>query len=164
MVRGGSRVNFTQSCAGPMDRRSSLRAPQTPASSNQAGQYEGSVALVDDVTARTEAENRFTLFEMPFSTPIGEAVLAARNRNGTIVVTRNPAAEQLLGWRPAELIGQNGLELFAPPDAAVPEAMSFSREASLILKSQSGELSLTRRDGTQVVAHVNGGASPRPQS
>ncbi len=106
---------------------------------------------MDDVTARTEAETQ-SRFRNALLDAIGEAVLAAKP-DGTIVYA-NPAAERLFGWRAAELIGENGLELLAPQDA-MPTAMKFHSKL-LGKKRQSGELNLARRDGTQVTAHVTG--------
>lgn len=149
-VRAGERVSFTQELRRA-DGSTFLAQGTTSPLFNQAGQYEGAVALVEDVTARTEAENE-SRFRNALLDAIGEAVLAARP-DGAIVYA-NPAAERLLGWRASELIGENGVELLASQET-IPAAMSFHSRL-LGKKRQSGELSLTRRDGTQVVAHVTG--------
>jgi PAS domain S-box-containing protein len=149
-VRAGERLTFTQELRRA-DGSTFLAQGTTTPLFNQAGQYEGAVALVDDITARTEAETE-SHFRNALLDAVGEAVLAARP-DGTIVYA-NPAAERLLGWRVAELIGQNGIELLSPPDA-IPTAMNF-HSVLLARKRQSGELSLARRDGTQVMAHVTG--------
>ncbi|HTW09744.1 MAG TPA: PAS domain S-box protein, partial [Acidimicrobiales bacterium] len=149
-VRAGERLSFTQQLRRA-DGSVFLAQVTTTPLFNQAGQYEGAVALVDDATARAAAETG-SRFRSALLDAIGEAVLAARP-DGTIVYA-NPAVERLLGWSVSELIGENGVELLAPPDA-ITLAMSFHSRL-LAKKRQSGELSLTRRDGTQVVAHVAG--------
>jgi PAS domain S-box-containing protein len=149
-VRAGERLSFTQELRRADGSTFLARVTTTPLF-NQAGQYEGAVALVDDVTARTEAENE-SRFRNALLDAIGEAVMAARP-DGTIVYA-NPAVERLLGWRVSELIGENGVELLAPQDA-ITTAMSFHSRL-LGRKHQSGELRLTRRDGTHVMAHVTG--------
>lgn len=149
-VRAGERLSFTQKLRRTDGTTFLARVTTTPLF-NQAGQYEGAVALVDDVTARTEAENE-SRFRNALLDAVGEAVMAARP-DGTIVYA-NPAVETLLGWRVSELIGENGIELLAPQDT-IPSALSF-HSGLLGKKRQSGELRLTRRDGTQVVAHVTG--------
>ena len=118
---------------------------------NHSGEFEGSVAMVDDITARAEEEAQ-SRFRNALLDAIGDAVLAAQP-NGTIVYA-NAAVERLLGWKVSELIGENGLELLAPQDQD-PSALDF--HSSLLAKNrQSGELRLARRDGTQVMAHVTG--------
>ncbi len=149
-VRAGGRLNFTQELRRADGSTFQAEVTTSPLF-NHTGQYEGTVAIVDDVTARNEAQAQ-SLFRNALLDAIGDAVLAAQP-DGTIVYA-NAAAERLLGWRASELIGENGLELLAPHDA-IPEAMSF-HSSLLAQQRQSGELSLTRRDGTQVVAHVTG--------
>ena len=149
-VRDGGRLNFTQELRRA-DGSTFLAQGTTSPLFNHAGQYEGAVALVDDVTARTEAEAQ-SRFRNALLDAVGEAVLAAKP-DGTIVYA-NPAAERLLGWKVTELIGENGLELLAPPDPT-PTAKHFHSKL-LEKKPQSGELSLARRDGTQVMVHVTG--------
>lgn len=150
MVRAGNRVNFIQKLRRP-DGSTFLAQGTTAPLFNQAGQYEGSVALVDDVTARTEAEAE-SRFRDALLDAIGEAVLAARP-DGTIVYA-NPAAGQLFGWRLAELIGQNGLDLLPTTEATTGSRQIHSR--LLQKRGYSGELELTRRDGTQFMAHLTG--------
>jgi PAS domain S-box-containing protein len=116
-----------------------------------AGAYKGAVAVITDVTARSQADSE-ARFRTALLDGIGEAVLASRT-DGTIVYA-NPAAERLFGWRTAELIGQNGLVLLAPPGATTDGTRIHSK---LLSKTRhTGEVTLARRDGTQFVAHMTG--------
>jgi PAS domain S-box-containing protein len=117
-----------------------------------AGTYKGGVAsVVSDVTARNQADSE-ARFRGALLDAIGEAVLAARP-DGSIVYA-NPAAERLLGWRAAELMGRNGLELLAPPDATAEAERIHSK---LLTKAgHAGEGRLTRRDGTLQPVHLTG--------
>jgi PAS domain S-box-containing protein len=83
---------------------------------------------------------------------IGEAVIATRP--DSTIVYANPAAERLLGWRPADLIGQVGVELLPAQDAS--ERARRVHANLLAAKPQSGELQLTRRDGSTFPAHITG--------
>jgi PAS domain S-box-containing protein len=116
-----------------------------------SGGYNGAVAVVSDVTARRQADAEAS-FRIALLDAIGDAVVAARP-DGTIVYA-NPAVERVLGWRVADLIGQNGLELLPTPDAT---SSSTRIHSTLLAKRRhSGELELSRRDGTRFVAHVTG--------
>jgi PAS domain S-box-containing protein len=149
-VRAGERLNFTQELRR-LDGSTFLAQGTTTPLFNHSGQYEGSVAMVDDITARAEEEAQ-SRFRNALLDAIGDAVLAAKP-DGTIVYA-NAAAERLLGWKVSELIGENGLELLAPKDTT-PDGMVF--HSRLLEKtSQSGELPIARRDGTQVLAHITG--------
>jgi PAS domain S-box-containing protein len=115
------------------------------------GAYRGAVAVVSDVTVRREAEAD-AQFKAALLDAIGDAVMAARP-DGTIVYA-NPAAEGLFGWRAAELVGKNGLDLLAAPGDRHIATRIHSR---LLAKSrQNGDVTLSRRDGTQFHAHLTG--------
>jgi PAS domain S-box-containing protein len=116
-----------------------------------AGIYEGAVAVVSDVTARNEAASA-ARFRNALLDAIGEAVLAS-GPDGTLIYA-NPAAERLFGWRIGEMLGQNGLELLPTEEAGSESQRIHSR----LLKKRrfSGDLELTRRDGTTFVAHMTG--------
>jgi PAS domain S-box-containing protein len=116
-----------------------------------AGTYSGAVAVVSDVSDRNRAEAE-ARYRTALLDAIGEAVLAARP-DGTIVYA-NPAAEQLFGWRAAELIGQNGLDLLSTPETA---SISMQIHSNLLAKKrQTGEVTLTRQDGSHFLAHLTG--------
>jgi PAS domain S-box-containing protein len=116
-----------------------------------AGTYKGEVAVVRDVTLRDQADSE-ARFRTALLDAIGQAVLAARP-DGTIVYA-NPAAERLLGWRAAELIGRNGLEMLAPPGGATSATRIHSK--LLAKRRHTGEVSLNRRDGTHFSVHITG--------
>jgi PAS domain S-box-containing protein len=81
---------------------------------------------------------------------VGEAVAAATPDAKVVYI--NPAAERLLGWRSAEVIGRDGREIFAAPEASEQGARIH---ASLLKgKRYSGEFKLSRRDGTRFVARM----------
>jgi PAS domain S-box-containing protein len=115
------------------------------------GAYNGAVAVITDVTARGEAEAE-ARFRTAALDAIGEAVVAAQS-DGTIVYV-NPAVERLLGWRPDELIGQNGVDLLPSPDASDRARQVHSK--LLAGRRQAGEMRLTRRDGSLFSAHISG--------
>jgi PAS domain S-box-containing protein len=133
------------------DSSSFLAEVSTTPLRDPTGAYKGAVAVVTDVTARSQAESD-ARFRTALLDSIGEAVLASRT-DGTIVYA-NPAAERLLGWRPAELVGQNGLELLAGPGG---DDDGYQIHAKLLTNLRhSGEVTLPRRDGTKVEAHLSG--------
>jgi PAS domain S-box-containing protein len=116
-----------------------------------AGAYKGAVAVVTDITDRSEAE-AVARFRAALLDAIGEAVIAARP-DGTIIYA-NPAAEHMFGWSAAELLGQNGLELLAAPGGGADAAHIH---AKLLAKTRhAGDLVLARRDGTPFAAHLTG--------
>jgi PAS domain S-box-containing protein len=120
-----------------------LRTPQ--------GGYEGAVAVVRDLTDRLQDTSEARYLETLLAS-IGEAVIATAP-DGTVVYA-NPAVETLLGWRPTELIGKDGLQVLPAPQAA---GNSRQIHARLLANDHfSGEIELTRRDGSQFVAHVTG--------
>ncbi|MEY2581488.1 MAG: hypothetical protein QOE09_1337 [Ilumatobacteraceae bacterium] len=146
LVRAGQRLHFT------MDLRRSdgstfLAELTTTPLMNQAGQYDGAVALVNDVTARTEtqtqAQLRATLLDA-----VGEAVVATRPDGEVVYINR--AAERLLGWRAAEVIGRQQRDVCAEVPGVAgqihPSVMNGTRS--------SRRLELFRRDGTQFDAYV----------
>lgn len=116
-----------------------------------SGSYQGAVAVVTDITERKEAESA-SRFQRALLDAIGEAVVGA-TPDGTIVYA-NPAAERLFGWRVDELLGQNGLNLLPSDEAARDSQRIHSR----LLKKRiySGDLELTRRDGTSFTARLTG--------
>ena len=82
---------------------------------SRAGRYEGAVAVVSDVSARKEAEHQARLHVALLDT-VEEAVAAA-TPEGTITYV-NPAAERLMGWQAADVVGKNGVALFPAPEFA----------------------------------------------
>lgn len=134
------------------DSTSFLAEVSTTPIRDAAGAYKGAVAVVTDVTARSQAESD-ARFRTALLDAIGEAVLASRT-DGTIVYA-NPAAERMFGWRATELIGQNGLKLLAPPGGDD----GYPIHAKLLSNMRhTGEMTLSRRDGTQFDVQLS--ASP----
>jgi PAS domain S-box-containing protein len=81
-VRDGQRLHFTQYLRRS-DGSTFLAEVKTTPLFDQAGRYEGAVAVVDDVTARHEAEMQATL-RATLLDSVGEAVTAS-TRDGTLV-------------------------------------------------------------------------------
>jgi PAS domain S-box-containing protein len=150
-VRAGNPLHFTQELGRP-DGSTFLAEVHTTPLVNQAGRYEASVAVVSDVTARTEAD---TQAQLPASLldSIGEAVAAATPDEKIVYV--NAAAERLFGWRAADVVGQNGRALLAAPEVAD----DAERIHTSILEGDpySGSLTMTRRDGSRFVAQLTSG-------
>jgi PAS domain S-box-containing protein len=150
-VRAGHRVHFTQQIRRA-DGSTFVAEVDTTPLFNQAGRYEGSVALVSDVTARNEAATQARL-RASLLDSIGEAVTAA-TPEGTVLYI-NAAAERLLGWRAAEVVGRNGRELFVAPEAADDS----NRIHNSLIKGNrySGTLMLSRRDGSRFLGRLSSG-------
>jgi PAS domain S-box-containing protein len=150
-VRAGHRVYFTQDLRRA-DGSTFLAEVNTTPLFNQAGRYEGAVALVSDVTARNEAATQSRL-RASLLDSIGEAVTAA-TPEGTLLYI-NSAAERLLGWRAAEVVGRNGRALFTAPEAVDDS----DRIHNSLVKGNpyTGTLMLSRRDGSQFLSHLTSG-------
>ena len=69
-----------------------------------SGRYDGAVSIVNDITARHEAERQSQLRSALLDT-ITEAVTAA-TPEGTLVYV-NAAAERMFGWRATNVIGRD---------------------------------------------------------
>jgi PAS domain S-box-containing protein len=147
-VRGGHRLHFRTELRRP-DGSTLLAEITSTALFNSAGRYDGAVALVDDITDQygieAQARLRATLLDA-----VGEAVMAATPDGKVVYVNR--AAERMFGWRAAEVIGREGRRLF-PAAEALDEA---DRIHSRLIAGQryTGRLRMTRRDGTQFIAHM----------
>jgi PAS domain S-box-containing protein len=150
LVRDGQRQRFEVRMRRA-DGSSFLAEVSTTPLRGPTGTYDGAVAVVSDVTARRQADSE-AHFRTALLDAIGEAVLAARP-DGTMVYA-NPAAERLLGWRSAELMGQNGLEMLAVPEGAGEARRIHS--TLLTRRRHTGDVTLTRRDGTHFPAHLTG--------
>jgi PAS domain S-box-containing protein len=147
LARAGKRLHFTQEIRRA-DGSTFLAEVNTTPLFNQAGRYDGAVALVEDITTRYEAETqahlRATLLDS-----IGEAVLAT-TADGTLVYI-NAAAERLFGWRAADVTGRGVIDVFSPPEGveqAIGILSSIQRG-----KPQSGRFKMARRDGSQFLGH-----------
>jgi PAS domain S-box-containing protein len=117
---------------------------------DRAGRYEGSVAIVHDITLGDDAETQ-ARFRAAVLDTVGEAVIAASPEG--LITYVNPAAERLFGWSP-DVIGQSGFGLAS--------AMGSAREAAEVYasvragRSFTGELPMLREDGTGFMGHLTG--------
>jgi PAS domain S-box-containing protein len=148
-VRAGQRLHFSQRLRRS-DGTTFLAEVKTTPLFNQAGRYEGAIALVEDVTDREltqwEAQLRVTLLDS-----IGEAVTAS-TVDGSVVYV-NAAAERLFRWRAVDVIGQHSRDVFpTPPEAA--EQVARINQVLLSGKTYTGRFKMLRRDGTEFVAHL----------
>jgi PAS domain S-box-containing protein len=150
-TRAGKLLHFTQNLRRA-DGSTFLAEITTTPLRNTAGRYQGGVALVCDITDRNQADTharlRATLLDS-----IGEAVAAATPDAKVVYI--NAAAERLLGWRAADVIGRDGRTLFAAPEASE----DAERIHSSLIKGErySGRLKMSRRDGTRFEAHLTSG-------
>jgi PAS domain S-box-containing protein len=148
-VRAGQRLHFTQELRRG-DGTTFLAEVQTTPLFNQAGRYEGAVALVDDITDQNqkliEASLRSTLLDS-----VGEAVTASAP-DGTLVYV-NAAAERLFGWRAADVIGRPSIEVFPTPATSSKQVAAIN-SALLSGKPYTGTFTMIRRDGSEFVAHI----------
>jgi PAS domain S-box-containing protein len=148
LVRAGQKVHFTQRLRRA-DGSVFLAEINTTPLVNQAGLYEGAVALVADVTARNEAEMQARVRSTILDS-IGEAV-TAQTLDGTVVYV-NAAAERLFGWQATDVIGRQSRDVFPAPD----EPTLGRRIHALLHRGRrfSGRYRMRRHDGSQFVAHL----------
>jgi PAS domain S-box-containing protein len=148
VVRAGQRVHFTQRLRRA-DGSLFLAEIDTTPLLNQAGRYEGAVSIVADVTARHEAEVRSRL-QATLLDAIEEAATAA-TADGKIAYV-NAAAERMLGWRLADVVGRDGRKLMAA--AAASEKADRMHAALLEGERYAGRFTLQRQDGTEFVVSL----------
>lgn len=147
-LQRGERVRYRQQLRRPNGTTFLADIKATPLL-NAAGGYEGTVALVQDVTEIAEHERAQTLRDALLD-GVSDAV-AASTPDGTVVYV-NTAAEHLFGWRAAEVVGRNGVEVLPAPDAADEAERIFERLA--VGKRYAGFIRLMRNDGTTFLAHA----------
>jgi PAS domain S-box-containing protein len=116
---------------------------------DQAGRYEGAISLVNDITARHETDTQ-TRVRAKLLDSIGEAA-GASTPDGKIFYV-NAAAERLFGWRAADVIGRNGLDLF--PAQATTEEIARVLGVLSEGKTHTGKLKLHRPGGGDFVARL----------
>ncbi|MEY2459141.1 MAG: hypothetical protein QOG30_971 [Acidimicrobiaceae bacterium] len=148
LVRAGQRLHFTQQLRRA-DGTTFLAEVKSTPFVNQAGRYDGSVSIVNDVTERNKVEAE-TRLRATILDSIGEAVSAA-TVDGTVVYV-NAAAERLFGWRAADVVGRPSRDAFP-----APEEQTQGPIINTLLQSGkgfSGRYKMARRDGTQFVAHL----------
>jgi PAS domain S-box-containing protein len=145
-VLAGQRLHFTMQLRRA-DRSTFLAEITTTPLLNSAGRYDGAVALVNDITAQTESKTQAQLRATVLDA-VGEAVVATRPDGEIVYINR--AAERLLGWRSAEVIGRQHSDVCAQ----VPDEAEHIHKSVMNGKRHSVTLELFKRDGTQFVAHV----------
>jgi PAS domain S-box-containing protein len=148
LVRAGNRLHFTQELRRA-DRSTFIAEMTTTPLFNQAGRYDGAVVLVEDVTARNEAETQARL-RATLLDSVGEAV-TAQTFDGKVVYV-NAAAERLFGWRAAEVIGRESRDVFPSSDG--PKVGTRIHALLQQGKTYSGRYKMFRRDGSEFVAQL----------
>jgi PAS domain S-box-containing protein len=117
---------------------------------NDEGVPQGLLAIVEDISARKEAEGRLR-FQAHMLDHIGEAVIAT-SPDGTVAYL-NRYAEALYGWRRDEVIGRPIAAL-----SILENTAEHLRRLNAVLPKggrMSGEYSVRRRDGSTFVALVS---------
>lgn len=117
---------------------------------DRAGRYEGSVAILSDVTERkaAEAEQRFRAALLD---AVGEAVTASNN-DGVITYVNN-AAVALTGWPAEEFVGRH-IDSFPAASIKSREQLEEIRARVLAGEHYSGEVPVVRRDGSRTSCHL----------
>jgi PAS domain S-box-containing protein len=147
-VQAGQRLHFTQ-VLRRSDGSTFVAEVNTTPLFNQAGRYDGAVALVSDVTEHNKIETQRRL-RASILDSIGEAVTAS-TADGIIVYV-NPAAERLFGWRAADVIGKQSYNVFPAPE----DAEEGVRILALLQrkKGYSGRYKMARPDGSEFMANL----------
>ena len=145
-VRRGEQLHFKQRLRRA-DGSTFLAEIDTTPLLNPAGVYEGAVSLVEDVTARAEAELERTM-RAALLESVRDAVLAATTEGRIVYV--NPAAEALFGWGAGDVVGRDGITLLAPSESAADAAQILTR--LLEGKRATGTIVLVRHDGSTFAA------------
>ena len=147
-VRGGDPLRFTTQLRRADGSMLMAEITTTPLVS-PAGRYDGAVSLVNDVTARKEADTHARI-RASLLDSVADAVMAA-TPDGKIAYL-NTAAEQLFGWRSSEVVGREAIAALAAPETAQEAEQVLS--ALLDGKRYAGRQRGTRRDGRSFAAHV----------
>jgi PAS domain S-box-containing protein len=111
---------------------------------DRAGRYEGSVAIVSDVTDRKAAETEHR-FRAALLDAIGEAVTASDN-DGVITYANNAAAA-LTGWPVEEFVGRH-IDSFPTASPSSLKELEAIRARVRDGERFSGEVPLVRKDGS----------------
>ncbi len=111
------------------------------------GQPQSLIAIVEDISARKEAEEKLR-FQAHMLESAGEAIVATDADGVTIYVNRQ--AELLYGWPKEEALGRSIIDLLLPADVA-ERVRAYDVIARLRAgEHASGEYFLRRRDGSAV--------------
>jgi PAS domain S-box-containing protein len=111
---------------------------------DRAGRYEGSVAIMSDITDRkaAEAEHRFRAALLD---AVGEAVTASNNEG--IITYANNAAVALTGWPVEEFVGRH-IDSFPTASPQTHEELEEIRARVQAGERFSGAVPVVRRDGS----------------
>ena len=104
--------------------------------------------LTQDITERRRAEDTLQRSEQHFRALIENAsdIITVLDGDGTIRY-ESPSLEQVLGYKPEELIGKNVLELVHPDDA--PEVVdTFAQSIQGQVVFEPGEVRFRHKDGS----------------
>ena len=114
---------------------------------DRAGRYEGSVAVMRDVTDQRAAEAQ-DRFRAALLDAVGEALMATTT-DGTVTYM-NEAAEAISGWKAEEVVGKH-VDRFPTADGA-REVFDEIRQRAAAGRPFSAEVPMLRRDGSQFAA------------
>jgi PAS domain S-box-containing protein len=114
-----------------------------------AGRYQGSVAIVSDITARKEEETK-ARFRAALLDAVGEAVIAATPEG--ILSYVNPAGARMFGWPASEVVGTSAYSFPTAIESA--EALADMHVRMTAGQTFSGELPMVRRDGSRFVGDL----------
>jgi len=114
---------------------------------DRAGRYEGSVAVMRDVTEQRAAAAQ-DRFRGALLDAVGEALMATSS-DGTVAYM-NEAAEAISGWKAEEVVGRH-VDAFPAADGA-REVLEEIREMASAGRPFSTEVPMLRRDGSQFAA------------
>ena len=121
------------------------------------GERRGGVVVFSDITADVVAEERSQLqIEVLDAVPVAVLAMDAAGH----IVYWNPAAEQLMGWSAAELVGRRGRDVLL--DEAQRAQVDAIRAYVLSDRAFRGEFKVTKPDGTQAAVLASARARRRP--
>jgi PAS domain S-box-containing protein len=143
-VRAGKRIHFRQELRRA-DGSTFLAEIDTTPLVNQAGRYEGAVSMVDDVTARHQAEV-LACAQATALDNVDEAVTAA-DANGRMIYI-NRGAERLFGWRSAAVLGRDGREVMAASSQEADRVHADLLEG----RRYTGPFKMRRHDDSEFLA------------
>jgi PAS domain S-box-containing protein len=127
----------------------------SPMNDPETGIFSGSLAVFNDITERISAEEELRQSHERFKTIFEHAPDSyyLSDLKGTFL-DGNLAAEEITGYKRAELIGKSFLSLNLLPRAQIPRAASLLARNALGYKTGPDEFTLNRKDGSQIVVEI----------